>query len=257
MDLRLSTQQQELLRDLLQERFPEALSPEQSEHLDSIRAAHLAELEAYTPGPELKVRITTLPSGGQEFYFPAAPFDTKATAFSLVWLVLFCIVYTLGRALLYNSQPGLLMFMPVLMLGIFVIVVMGVWVLGLWFAPQKVTVENGVLTRTAGLLRRSQSLPVSAISRIHAITGSRPTHSAIRICGQKFYRVGDGIGDRRDAEWVAMQMSRAAGVKPTASLPLDYGDDQLENIQTFLKTFEGMHGKATIRINGQETTRNF
>jgi hypothetical protein len=257
MELRLTTQQQELLRDLLQERFPGTLSPEQAEHLDSIRAAHLAELEAYTPGPDMKVRITMLPSGGQEFYFPAAPFDTNATAYSLVWLVLFCIVYTLGRAMFGNVHPGVLMFMPVFVLGVFVTVVMGLYVLGLWFAPQRVTIENGMLTKTAGLLRRGQSLPVNTISSIHAITGSRTMNCAIRVCGQKFCRVGDGIRQRQDAEWVAMQMSRAAGVKPTASLPADYGDEQLDQIQTLLKTFEGMHGNMTIRVNGQKTTRNF
>ena len=257
MDLRLSVQQQELLRDLLQERFPQLLTPEQSEHLDSIRAAHLAEVEAYTPGPELKVRMTTLPSGGQEFYFPAAPFDTNATAFSLVWLVLFCIVYGFGRAMFDNYHPGILMFMPVFMLGVFVTAVMGVWVLGLWIAPQRVRIENGVLFWSAGILRKTKSLPVNEVSTIHAITGSRKLHSAIRICGSKFYRVGDGIRERRDAEWLAMQMSRAAGIKPTASLPFDYGDEQLENIQTFLKTFEGMHGNVTIRVNSRGTTRNF
>jgi len=256
MELRLTTQQQELLQDLLQERFPQALTPEQSAHLDSLRAAHLAELEAYTPGPELKVRITMLPSGGQEFYFPAAPFDTKATSFSLAWLVLFCFVYFVGYQVFYNFKPGMLMIMPVFMFGVFVTVVMGVWVLGLWIAPERVTIENGMLSRSTGLLRRSKSMPVSAISTIHAITGSQPLHSAIRICGQKFYKVGDGIGDRRDAEWVAMQMSRAAGVKPTASLPSDCGDDQLERIRTLLSSFGGMHGKMTGRVNGQGTPRN-
>ena len=55
--------------------------------------------------------------------------------------------------------------------------------------------------------------------------------------------------ERRDAEWLAMQMSRAAGVKLTASLPSDYGDEQLEKLQTLLTSFEGMRGKTTIRMN--------
>lgn len=255
MELRLSTQQKELLQDLLQASFPQALSPEQSAHLESIRAAHLAELEAYTPGPELKTRMTPLPSGGQEFYFPPAPVDTNAPQLSLAWLVLFCIVYAVGRAMFSNSQPGLLMFMPVFMMAVFVTVVMGVWVLGMWLAPPRVKIENGVLTRISGVLRRTKSLPVDKISRIHAITGSGKSHSAIRICGPKFYTVGDGIREQRDAEWVAMQMSRAAGIQPTASMPFDYGVDQLESIQTFLKSFEGMQG-ATIRVNVRGTTRN-
>ena len=256
MELQLSTRQQEFLRDLLQEKFPELLTEEQSAHLDSIRAAHLAEVEAHTPGPELKVRVTTLPSGGQEFYFPAVPFDTNAPALSLAWLVLFCIVYTIGRAMSYNFQPGLLMFMPFFFAAIVVTVLLGLWVLRLWFAPQRVTVQNGMLSWTAGIFRKTKTLPVNEISRIHAITGSRKLHSAIRICGSKFCTVGDGIRERRDAEWLAMQMSRAVGIKPTASLPFDYGNEQLENIQTFLKAFEGLQGKATIRINGRETTRN-
>ena len=256
MDLRLTTQQQELLRDLLQERFPQALTPEQSAHLDSIRAAHLAELEAYTPGPECKIRITTLPSGGQEFHFPPAPFDTNAPGLSLAWLVLFCIVYALGRAIYDNDHPAILIFMPVFMMGVFITVVMGAWVLGLWVAPQRVTIENGVLSRTVGIFRRSRALQANTISSIHAITGSRSMCSAIRVCGQKFYRVGDGIRERRDAEWVAMKMSRAAGIKPTASLPTEYGDEQLELIQSLLSNFEGVQGNVKIRVNGRVTTRN-
>jgi hypothetical protein len=31
--------------------------------------------------------------------------------------------------------------------------------------------------------------------------------------------VGDGIREKRDAEWLAMQMSRAAGIKDLASIP--------------------------------------
>ena len=64
MGLRLTAQQTELLRDLLQQGLPGGLTTEQSEHLDSIRAAHLAELEAYTPGPDLKVRATPLAQRG-------------------------------------------------------------------------------------------------------------------------------------------------------------------------------------------------
>ncbi len=248
MGLRLTAQQTELLRDLLQQGLPGGLTTEQSEHLDSIRAAHLAELEAYTPGPDLKVRATPLPGGGQEFYFPPAPFGTNAPGLSLAWLVIFCIVYSVGYQVFYHFQPGVLIIMPLFMLGVFVTVIMGLWVLGLWLAPQRVTIENGTLSRTTGILRRTQTLPVSSIASIHAITGSRAMNSAIRICGKKFLRVGDGIRERRDAEWLAMQMSRAAGIKPTASLPSDYGDEQLENLQTFLKSFEGMGGQAAIRI---------
>jgi hypothetical protein len=134
-------------------------------------------------------------------------------------------------------------------LGVFATVTLGLWVLGLWLAPQRVLIENGAFSRTTGILRRTQTLPVSSITSIHAITGSRAMNSAIRICGQKFLRVGDGIRERRDAEWLAMQMSRAAGIQPTASLPSDYGDEQLEKLQTLLTSFEGMRGKTTIRVN--------
>jgi hypothetical protein len=247
MELRLSGQQQELLRQLLPQCYPQQLTPEQSAHLESIRAAHLAELESYTPGPDLKVRTTSLPNGGTEFYFPAAPFDTNAPGLSLLLLIMFCILYGVSGPLFSNFHPGVLVVMPLYAIWAFLTLLLLLWVLRLWLAPDRVTIANGVLSTASGIFRRTKSMPVSEIATIHAVPGSRKMHSAIRISGRRFFKVGDGIRDSRDAEWLAMQISRAAGIKPSASLPIDYADEQLEQVQTFLKTFEGAQSSGNFR----------
>ena len=60
MAARLTEKQQELLRRLSQQQAQD----------EAFCATQTAKLESYQPSPNLEVRITSLPGGGSEFYFP-------------------------------------------------------------------------------------------------------------------------------------------------------------------------------------------
>jgi hypothetical protein len=51
--------------------------------------------------------------------------------------------------------------------------------------------------------------------------------------------VGDGIREKRDAEWLAMEMSHVAGVKPAASIPVDNRAEELDMILAFAEDLGG------------------
>jgi len=108
-------------------------------------------------------------------------------------------------------------------------------VLRLWFAPERLTITNGILSDTSGLFGKTRRMRVAEIAAIHAVPGGS-RHSAIRIRRSDWrgLTVGDGIRERRDAEWLAMQISRALGIKPSASLPTDDYSEELKMVQTFL-----------------------
>ena len=46
--------------------------------------------------------------------------------------------------------------------------------------------------------------------------------------------VGDGIREKRDAEWLAMRMSHAAGIKSSASIPANTSGEEIQMVQAFL-----------------------
>jgi hypothetical protein len=50
-------------------------------------------------------------------------------------------------------------------------------------------------------------------------------------------QVGDGIREARDAEWLARQMSLAAGVKPADAIPLNSNLEQMRILQAFVSDY--------------------
>ncbi len=247
MRLRLTGNQQELLRQLLEQQHDHLLTPEQLEKLDSIRAARTADLESYTPGPDLKIRVTSLPDGGTEFYFPPAPFDTNAAGNTLLLLIMVSVLSAV-RGLLFNSDytnhSGEWLAMTFFVVLAILTLLVFLRVLRLWFAPERATIANGVLSDTTGIFRRTRTMPVAEIAAIHATQGSTQNHCAIFIRGFGLHRltVGDGIREWRDADWLAMQMSRAVGIKASASLGGEAYDEQAKMLQTFVEDFSARYG---------------
>jgi hypothetical protein len=113
------------------------------------------------------------------------------------------------------------------------------WILRLWFAPEKVVIANGTISDTCGIFATTRTMPIADVVAIHAIPGQYTRKNAIRIKGSGWHylSVGDGIREKRDAEWLALQMSHAAGVKAAPSVP-DYGGaEQMEIMAAFVKDF--------------------
>ena len=95
------------------------------------------------------------------------------------------------------------------------------WILRLWFAPEQVAIANGTITVTQGLFGKRRQMAAADVTAIHAAGGGYTRYHRIRILGTRGrgIAVGDGIRERRDAEWLALKMSLAAGVKPGDPIP--------------------------------------
>lgn len=211
--------------------------------LEAIRAAQTAEMEAYQPGPAFKVRIRSVPGGTTEVHFPPVRGAANAAAQTVVFLIMAAILVAVTSPLFTSLNDDAIShrgdWLAVALYAGWAILtfLLFLWVLRLWFAPERITIANGMLSYTSGLFRKTQTMPIAEITAIHAISGRYTRQNAIRIRGRlrHWLTVGDGIRDRRDADWLAMQMSLAIGVKPMASLPTDDYAEEMQVLRTFLK----------------------
>ena len=185
---------------------------------ESIRTARKQELESYRPGPDFKIRITPGQDGGTEFFFPPVRRGANATGQTVVFLSTVAVL-----AAVCATAPLWI----VAIWGTIDILFFG-WILRLWFAPEQVVIGNGNITVTAGLFAKKRSMPTAEVTSIHAAKQGYTLYNNIRIVGSGWHvlQVGDGIRENRDAEWLALQMSIAAGVKPASSIPMNSNLEQ-------------------------------
>jgi hypothetical protein len=194
----------------------------------SIAQARQSEEDAYQPSPTFRVRPGPAPEGGTEVIFPplrSAAHAIGQSVFFLASLTLFVLVF---RQL------------PILILLIWGLVnfLLCTWLIRIWWATERVVIGNGTVSFTSGLFR----VKLDQVKAIHVIAGPI-THqkSAIRILGTgwRHFDVGDGIADRRDAEWLAAQLSLAAGIQPAPAVRGSQRAEDMEMIQEFVKDFQG------------------
>jgi hypothetical protein len=221
---------------------------------ESISAARKGEIESYQPGPGFNVRITPV-DGGTEFHFPPVRGAAQAPFQTVVFLVMATIVVgfsgrVFNRVAAGNLPPhdyvGLILY-----LGFAAITLMFFfWILRLWFAPEKVVIANGTVSDTHGIFATTRTMPIADVVAIHVIPGQYTRQNAIRIKGPGWHylSVGDGIREKRDAEWLALQMSHAAGVKASPSVPDFGGAEQMEIMTSFVKDFRA--GKVLPKMGG-------
>jgi hypothetical protein len=188
---------------------------------DTASALSDVDLDAYDPGADFKARITLTADGGTEFSFPPMRAAAKATAQTAVFVV------SLGLFILADTQTEASL--PLLASWGIIELLFFLWILRLWFAPERVVIGNGVVTYTYGLFGKTRTMPTAQVAAIHAVHGSATQYSAIRIkgAGWQMFNVGDGIRNRKDAEWLALQMRRVADVKASADVP-----QVLEDVQS-------------------------
>jgi hypothetical protein len=185
--------------------------------------------EAYTPSATCRVRIGPAPEGGVEVVFPPMRAAAHAVTQSVVFLV------SLGLYIFVPAQPILIS-----LIWCIVNVLFFAWLLRIWFATERVVIGNGTVSLTSGLLRLQQTMPVDQVRTIHVIAGQMSRRNAIRIrgAGWRHFDVGEGIPDQRDAEWLATQMSRAAGIEPAPARPGYQPAEDMEIINEFVKDFQ-------------------
>ena len=221
--------------------FEVAETARQRAEAASIRAARTLKLESYRPGPDFKVRITPLADGGTEFFFPPVGGAANATFQTVVVLIMAAILVGVSDPLIIRVSGGISGFGDLLVLAMYLVwailtLLLSLWVLRLWFAPERVVIANGMLSDTAGLFARTRSMPVAQIAAIHVTPGAYTRHNAISVRGPRWrvLSVGDGIREKRDAEWLAMRMSHAAGIKSSASIPANTSGEEIQMVQAFL-----------------------
>jgi hypothetical protein len=231
--------------------FSIPVTAEQKADVESIRAGRTRELEEYKPDPDFGVRITRTADGGTEFFFPPVRGGAKAIPQTVVFLG------TVGllAAICIRDQPSI----PLVAIWGFVDLGFFMWILRLWFAPERVVFAKGAVSYTYGILGKTRTMPIAEISSIHVTKGGYTTNNAIRISGRglNIFDVGDGIRVKRNAEWLARQMSIAAGVKPVDSImdsSLEQAEfaQQAESLNAFVKKFTGkdMLGDALKNAGG-------
>jgi hypothetical protein len=127
------------------------------------------------------------------------------------------------------------------------------WILRLWFAPEQVVIEKANITVTSGLFAKKRRMAISEVTATHAAKGGYTLNHNIRIVGHGWHvmQVGDGIEEARDAEWLARQMSIAAGVKPTDAIPLNANLEQVRILKAFVSDYRA----GTLRPKDAEPGR--
>jgi hypothetical protein len=164
-------------------------------------------------------QITVRPAGdgGTEFYFPAARnvgFAAGMTAFAGIWT----------GAVVFMVQLGAPFFFP-LVFGLFDLLFV-VIVVQVWLGTSRVVVKAGSVRVQRGLLGSGAVREFSAaeIAGIRtAITAQQGgstgtlyyTVQLVTTSGRT-YALGDNLRDQQEAEWLAAEMTRCAGLQPKA-----------------------------------------
>jgi hypothetical protein len=207
--------------------FKVAPSAAQVRDAKSVAAARQSRQEIYIPNPDLRVRMGPAPQGGTEIIFPPMRSAAHALTQSVVLLV------SLG---LFIFAFGQLPILVALIWGMVNVLLFG-WVVRIWLATERVVIDDDTVSFTSGLFRVRQRMPRAEVSGIHVIAGPMTRRYAIRIrgTGWRHFDVGDGIAEQRDAEWLAAEMSRAAGIQPRLTAHGYQPAEDLEIIQAFAK----------------------
>jgi hypothetical protein len=204
----------------------------QAQDARSIEQARDYEQAAYQPGPSFRVRLSPSADGGLEVFFPPMGLAAKG---ALAWPVIFLVSMTLFVV----ATPTL----PVLVSVIWTLgnLFIFTWLIKIWLLTERVVIGNNAVSFTSGLFRVTQAMPFADLKTIHVITGPITQRSAIRIrsTGWKRFDVGDGIRDQQDAEWLAAEMSRAAGIQPAPAVRGNEKAEDMEIIQAFVKDVQG------------------
>jgi hypothetical protein len=167
-------------------------------------------ITTYKRPPDAPIRVELSWRGGTEFNFPAARNHGVA-----VGLTIFLALWSGAIvALLLFKAP---IFFPI-MLGLFDLIILVV-VFDLWFGSACVTVSRDTVTvtRTMRGWQRERVVPVTDIKEFQATIGlevGTTTYYDIKIVlrSGKRYTIASSIKDIREADWLAAEMARCAGI---------------------------------------------
>ena len=173
-------------------------------------AAKQADLASYRRPMDSPIRVETSWRGGTEFYFPPGRnpvMAIAATAFFAGWSG------ALVAMIMFNAPVGLVVVFSLIDLAVFA------GVFGIWFAAARITVDHDTVTVTKTVLgwRREKVVPIADIAGFRTVIGMTSGTTAyyniqLALRNGRSVTLGGTIKDKLEADWLATEMSRCAGI---------------------------------------------
>jgi hypothetical protein len=185
--------------------------PERKRFADRALEHEAAGAQSFVPPPNFPVRTRLLPTGTTEFYFPpgrAPAASVGATLFTAGWSAMFLMIIHIDAPIVFDAVwaafDAFLIF----------------WVASLWLGDTRVTLDGSSIEIARGLpdltLAR-RTIPASEVHGVAAAIGSRTgttTYYRLQLtyAGGRKMNFGDGLTDKRAAEWLAHEIEGHLGV---------------------------------------------
>jgi len=171
------------------------------------------DLQSFVPPSDFPVRTRLLPTGATEFYFPpgrAPAAAVGATLFAAGWSAMFIMIVRIDAPIVFDAiwaACDVLLFC---------------WAAALWLGDTRVTLDGSSISIARGVPGLALSRRTIPASEIHAVVATAGTRAGKTI----YYRLrmtygddrhlsfGDGLSEKRSAEWLAHEIGGHLGVAP-------------------------------------------
>jgi hypothetical protein len=191
--------------------FKVAQTAEQLRQAEAVRAAEHRQVESYVHPDASRITMRQTPGGATEVYFPSlrSPGAALGTAaFTAIWSAIFWLMHTMHVPLIFIIGWGFFE-------GILVLILLSM------FTTVRVRIGDGAVTIQKALLglvysrRRIAASDVSGVPAVAGMTVDNNVYSQLRLSygGHRKYDFADGIRDKREADWLADQISQRLGLK--------------------------------------------
>jgi hypothetical protein len=191
--------------------FKVAETAEQRRQAESVRASEHQQVESYVHPEASRITMRQTPGGATEVYFPPlrSPGATLSlAAFTAIW-----------SACLWLMHAMHVPFIFVLVWGFFEVILV-LFLLSM-FAAVRVRVGDGEVVIAKSLAdlvysrRRIAAGDVTNIEAVAGMTANNTVYNQLRLSygGNRHYDFADGISDKREADWLADQISQRLGLK--------------------------------------------
>jgi len=191
--------------------FKVAETAEQRRLAESVRAAEHRQAATYVHPEASRITVRLAPGGATEVYFPPlrSPGAALVTAaFTAIWSACLWLMFVVRVPRLFEIGWG---FFEVIL----VLILLSV------FAAVRVRVGDGavaIIRSLAGIVcsrRQIAAGDVSSVAAMPGMTSGNTVYYQLRITygGGRRYDFADGIADKREADWLADQISQRLGLK--------------------------------------------
>ena len=191
--------------------FKVAETAEQRRQAESVRASEHQQVESYVHPEASRITMRQTPGGATEVYFP--PLRSPGAALSLAAFT------AIWSACLWLMHAMHVPFIFVLVWGFFEVILV-LFLLSM-FAAVRVRVGDGevaIVKSLADLVYSRRRIAAGDVTNIEAVAGmtaNNTVYNQLRLSygGNRHYDFADGISDKREADWLADQISQRLGLK--------------------------------------------